>query len=68
MVCYFAMLIFVTGDLIVDVSVIFDVRQALGGCLIASIVLAETLNGLDMVSTVEGGFFRGAPMWLLKRF
>lgn len=56
----------------VHVSVIFAVRQALGGCSIAPVVMAETLNGMDMVSAVEGEFFRGAPiflyMWLLERF
>lgn len=31
MVCCFATLLFITGDLIVDVSVIFAVRQVMGG-------------------------------------
>lgn len=34
--------------------------------------MAETLNGLDIVSATEEEFFQGAPillyMWLLKRF
>lgn len=71
MVCYFATLLFVTGDLIVNVSIIFAICRALIGCSIVSIVLAETLNGLGMVSANEGEFFRGAPillyMWLLER-
>lgn len=71
MVCCFATLLFVTGDLIVEVSIIYVVRQELGGRTIAPVVLAETMNGLDMV-TARGRFFWVAPilfyMWLLERF
>lgn len=64
MMCCFATLLFVTGNLIVDANVVFIVRQALGECLIAPVVLAETLNGLDIVSVIEGEFFQGAPILL----
>ena len=61
--CCFATLLFVSGDLVVDTAIILAVRQALWGCSIATIVLAETLNGLDMVSADRGEFFRGAPIY-----
>ena len=70
MVCCFATLLFITGDLIVDTTIILAVRQALCGRSIATLVRAETLNGLDAVAA-GGEFFRGAPiivyMWLLER-
>ena len=69
MVCYFATLLFITGGLIVDTAIIFVVPQAFQGRSIATIVLADTLNGLDMVSADQGESFQGAPfllyMWLL---
>lgn len=68
----FCTLLFVSDDLILDVCVIFAILQALGRCSISPVVLDEILNGLDIVSTVVGEFFRGAPillyMWLLERF
>ena len=70
-VCCFAMLLFVTGNLIVDTAIIFAVHQAIRGRSIATIVLVETLNGLDIVFADQGEFFQGAPnllyMWLLGR-
>lgn len=71
MVCCFATFLFVTGDIVVDASVLYASRQALGGRLIIPMVLAETLNGEDAVAAV-GGFFQGAPillyMWPFERF
>lgn len=70
-VCCFATLFFVTGNLVVDVSVLYVVHQALGGHSIAPVVLAETLNGLDTI-VARGEFFQGAPIilynWLLEPF
>lgn len=40
MVYCFAILVFVTGDLIVNVSVIFAICHVLGNCSIAHVVLA----------------------------
>ena len=69
-VCCFATLLFVSGDLVVDTAIILAVRQALWGRSIATMVLAETLNGLDVVAA-GGEFIRGASiivyMWLLER-
>ena len=71
MLCFFVTLMFVSGDLIVDTAIICVVRQAFRGRSIATIVLAETLNGLDMDFVDRGEFFWGAPillyMWLLER-
>ena len=70
MVCCFAILLFVFGDLVVDTAIILAVRQVLWGRLIATMVLAETLNGLNAISA-GGEFFQGTPiivyMWLLER-
>lgn len=72
MLCYFAMILFVTDDLIVDVSIIFAIRRALRGCSIVPIVLVETLNGINIVSADKGELFRVAPillyMLLLEKF
>ena len=71
MVCCFATLLFVSGDLIVDTAIIFVVLQAFRRRSIATLMLAATLNGLDVVSADRGEFFLGAPillyMWLLER-
>ena len=57
MVCCFATLLFVSGDLVVDTAIILAVRQTLWGRLIVTLVLAETLNGLD-AAAAGGEFFR----------
>ena len=67
MVCCFATLLFVSGDLVVDTAIILAVRQALWSRSIATMVLAETLNGLDAVSA-GGEFFRGAPIVRTRLF
>ena len=58
MVCCFATLLFVSDDLVVDTAIILAVRQAFWGRSIATMVLAETLNGLDAMAA-GGEFFRG---------
>lgn len=68
--CY-VILLFVTGDLVVNTHKVLLVQQALNGRSNLPFVLAETLNGLDVVAVNQGEFFWGSPillyMWLLER-
>lgn len=49
-VCCFATLLFITGGLIVDTSIILLIHQAMSGHSIVPFILVETLNGLDAVA------------------
>lgn len=61
-VCCFATLLFITGGLIVDTSIILLIHQAMSGHSIVPFILVETLNGLDAV--IETRSF-GEPNFIL---